>query len=63
MTPIELHILRTLLERMDVPNMRLDLTKHSNVRWLLRNLCADNSEAEGIDEVMLALKTLARTQR
>ena len=35
--------LRTLLEDMDVPAMRLDLTSPSNLRWLDRNLAANNS--------------------
>ena len=63
MTPIDRHMLVTLLERMDVPKLRLDISKPSNVRWLLRNLRANNNEAQGIDEAIGRLKTIARTQR
>tara|TARA_R110000851_G_scaffold7301_6_gene28521 strand:- start:1118 stop:1330 length:213 start_codon:yes stop_codon:yes gene_type:complete len=62
MTPIERHMLITLLERMDVPELRLDVSKPSNVRWLLRNLRINNNEAEGIDEAIQGLKTIARSQ-
>ena len=60
MTPIERHILITLLERMDVPELRLDVSKPSNVRWLLRNLRISNNDAEGIEEAIHGLKTLER---
>ena len=63
MTPMDRHILITLLERMDVPKLRRDVSKPSNVRWLLRNLRCNNNEAEGIDEAIGRLKTIARTQR
>ena len=53
----------TLLESMDVPELRLDVSKESNVRWLLRNLRINNGEAEGINEAIEGLKTLARVQR
>ena len=63
MTPLDLQVLRTLLERMDVPKMRRDINNPTNVRWLLRNLRAKNNEADDIDEVVERLKTIARTQR
>lgn len=62
MTPIERHMLITLLERMDVPELRLDVSKPSNVRWLLRNLRISNNDAEGIEEAIHGLKTLARVK-
>ena len=62
MKPVERHMLITLLERMDVPELRLDVSKPSNVRWLLRNLRINNNEAEGIDEAIQGLKTIARSQ-
>jgi len=34
--------LRTMLEMMDVPEMRMDLDKPANVRWLGRNLAINN---------------------
>ena len=54
--------LKLLLEAMDVPEMRRDVTKVANVRWLLRNLRINNNEAEGIDEAIQGLKTIARSQ-
>ncbi len=42
MTPIELHMLRTLLDGMNVPEARRDISKPANVRWLLRNLAINN---------------------
>jgi len=56
------NMLITLLERMEVPELRLDVSKPSNVRWLLRNLRINNNEAEGIDKAIEDLKTLARAQ-
>ena len=34
--------LTTLLEQMEIPLMRKDISKQSNVRWLLRNLAVQN---------------------
>jgi len=62
MTPIERHLLITLLERMDVPELRLDVSKPSNVRWLLRNLRIRNNDDEGLEEAIHGLKTLARVK-
>jgi hypothetical protein len=36
--------LSSLLERMDVPATRKDISKQSNVRWLLRNLAVNNKD-------------------
>ena len=36
--------LRTMLEMMDVPEMRLDTTRPANVRWLQRNLRINNAD-------------------
>lgn len=35
--------LGTILEQMDVPEMRRDTSKISNIRWLNRNLAINNS--------------------
>ena len=34
--------LATLLEQMEIPSARKDISKESNVRWLLRNLAIQN---------------------
>ena len=36
--------LKTMLGMMEVPEMRMDLDKASNLRWLNRNLAARNTE-------------------
>ena len=63
LTPIELHSLRSILKTMDVPDMRRDLDKPANVRWLLRNVAVRNFNNAGLAEVMGLLKILMRGQR
>ena len=36
--------LSTILETMDIPAVRKDLTQISNVRWLVRNIRANNND-------------------
>ena len=50
------------LDTMDVPLFRKELTT-SNVRWLLRNLRIRNAQHPDIDEVIVALKEVARASR
>ena len=45
-----------LPEDMDVPLQRRDTTKIDNVRWLLRNLAANNSDHAKLDETLKTLK-------
>ncbi len=44
--------LRTLLDMLDVPAMRKDVTRTANLRWLLRNLAANNSEHPMLETTM-----------
>ena len=44
--------LRTLLESMEVPDMRRDTSARANIHWLNRNLRIDNS-----DDPMIATAT------
>ena len=46
--------LEQLLENMEVPNMRRDLNKPSNIRWLLRNIAINNKGPE-VPEVIALL--------
>ena len=46
--------LEQLLENMEVPNMRRDLNKPSNIRWLLRNVAINNKGPE-VPEVIALL--------
>jgi hypothetical protein len=46
--------LAQLLENMDVPAMRRDLNKPSNIRWLQRNLAINNQGAE-VPEILALL--------
>ena len=51
--------LEQLLENMEVPNMRRDLNKPSNIRWLLRNVAINNKGPE-VPEVIALLVTEER---
>ena len=46
--------LAQLLENMDVPKMRRDLNKPSNVRWLQRNI-AINNKGPQVPEILALL--------
>ena len=48
---------RVLLE-MDIPDMRRDLSRASNLRWLLRNIRVRNGNHPRIAEVFEELKRL-----
>lgn len=63
MTPIELHTIRVLLESLDVPDKRRDISKTSNVRWLLRNLAINNPSGLVLTETIHRLLQLQREQR
>ena len=47
-------------EDMKVPLSRRNTNKPENVRWLVRNLPAQNSEHPSFDEVWRVLKLLVR---
>ena len=49
-----------LLENMEVPAMRRDLNKPSNIRWLLRNVAANNKGPEVTEVIALLVKEQAR---
>ena len=63
MTPIELHMLRTLLDGMNVPEVRRDISKPANVRWLLRNVSINNPSGQTLTETIGMLLQLQREQR
>ena len=63
MTPIELHMLRTLLDGMNVPETRRDINKPANVRWLLRNVAISNTSGQALTEAIGMLLQLQREQR
>jgi hypothetical protein len=48
--------LTELLDTMDIPAMRRDLTKESNIRWLQRNITIDNNKHPRIMEATALLK-------
>jgi hypothetical protein len=54
-----IHKLAQLLENMEIPEMRRDLNKLSNLRWLQRNLNANN-EGDKLEAVHLLIRTLIR---
>tara|TARA_R100001591_G_scaffold27178_1_gene37538 strand:+ start:547 stop:765 length:219 start_codon:yes stop_codon:yes gene_type:complete len=51
--------LSELLEGMNIPEMRRDLNKVSNLRWLQRNLNANN-EGDKLEAAHLLIRTLLR---
>ena len=55
-----IHRLTQLLENMEVPTMRRDLNKPSNIRWLLRNVAANNKGPEVVEVIALLVKEQAR---
>ena len=50
------------LDTMEIPAFRKELAT-SNVRWLLRNLRVCNAQHPDINEVIAALKEIARESR
>jgi len=47
--------LAELLSTMDIPDMRRDITKIDNVRWLLRNIAVRNGKNEQVSEAIAVL--------
>ena len=56
----DIYRLSQLLENMDVPAMRRDLNKPSNIRWLLRNVAANNTGPEVHEVIALLVKEQRR---
>jgi len=55
--------LKTLLQQMDVPAMRMDTSKEANLRWLQRNLAAQNSGHPMFETAITMINQLAREAR
>ena len=53
-------VLERVLLEMDIPDMRRDLSRASNIRWLLRNIRVRNGNHPRIVEVLDKLKVLLR---
>jgi hypothetical protein len=47
-----------LLEEFDVPDKRRAISKKSNIRWLLRNVGANNSDHPDINHLRKCLKEI-----
>ena len=52
--------LAQLLENMVIPTMRRDLNKPSNIRWLLRNVAANNKGPQVPEVIALLIKEQRR---
>jgi hypothetical protein len=52
--------LTQLLENMEVPSMRRDLNKPSNIRWLQRNIAIDNKGPQVTEVIALLIKEQRR---
>lgn len=48
--------LEKILENMDVPAMRRDVSKQENLKWLLRNLAINNGDHPDIDSILREVK-------
>ena len=55
--------LKTLLESMDVPETRRDITKPGNVRWLQRNIAIKNSNNTALREVFRLLRSMGKVSK
>ena len=55
-----IHRLTQLLENMEVPKMRRDLNKPSNIKWLIRNVAINNKGPEVGEVIALLIKEQAR---
>ena len=53
-------VLERVLLEMDIPDMRRDLSRASNLRWLLRNIRVRNGNHPRVVEVLDKLKVLLR---
>jgi hypothetical protein len=51
-------MLKELISRMDVPDLRRDLTKLENIRWLNNNLGFRNSQHPNYREAMEKIKLI-----
>ena len=56
----DIYRLSQLLENMEVPKMRRDLNKPSNIKWLLRNVAANNKGPEVTEVIALLVKEQRR---
>ena len=55
-----IHRITQLLENMEVPKMRRDLNKPSNIKWLIRNVAINNKGPEVLEVVALLIKEQQR---
>lgn len=51
-------VIEEFLSRADVPEMRKDITKPENIKWLVNNLGVRNSDIAGFPEAATELKRL-----
>ena len=54
--------LKTVLESMDVPEMRRDTSRFSNIRWLSRNLRIENQNHPMLETATEMVVFLLRNQ-
>lgn len=54
--------LKTVLESMDVPEMRRDTSRFSNIRWLGRNLKINNRNHPMLETAVEMVEFLMRNQ-
>ena len=53
--------LEEMLDGMDIPEMRRDVSKQENVEWLIRNLVINNDDNKDLGETLVSLLALRKS--
>jgi len=59
---LEQHV-QLLIEEWDIPDVRKNMERRANVRWLLRNISANNSERANLSHVKTCLRAILDNRR
>ncbi len=59
---LEQHV-QLLIEEWDIPDARKNMERRANVRWLLRNISANNSDRDNLSHVKTCLRAILDSRR
>ena len=59
---LEQHV-QLLIEEWDIPDARKNMERRANVRWLLRNISANNSDRDNLSHVKTCLRAILDNRR
>ena len=59
---LEQHV-QLLIEEWDIPDARKNMERRANVRWLLRNVSANNSDRDNLSHVKTCLRAILDSRR